>query len=337
MDKGLISLDDPAVIDKYCPEIVSQPILKAIAEDGTEHTTDNNQKINLRHLLTHTSGLAYPFISPLAGEWHAKHNIPSMFAANADLVSVTQPLLFAPGTGWCYSQGLDWAGILVERVTNQNLEEYFRQNIFEPCGITSMTFYPSDRVKSRLLPLSARDEAGRLIPYTPSPWFTRPWTPDLVTFLGGGAGLFGSARDYLRLLQNLLAVGVSSKPLISPESFKLLFENALPLRSHTNTCYSDLAEMAKRQTYHDPALLTEGTGEYIGHSVGLFINLRDSCYGRKAGSGCWDGAAKTQYWLDPSTGIAVSLISGLVHRNSFPYFLITRAASGLAVRFILLV
>jgi len=44
----------------------------------------------------------------------------------------------------------------------------------------------------------------------------------------------------------------------------------------------------------------------VQHSPGLALYLGGGEFGRKPGSGCWDGAYKTIFWIDPTTGIAVS-------------------------------
>lgn len=131
---------------------------------------------------------------------------------------------------------------------------------------------------------------------------------DYGPIYSGGGGLFGTARDYLTILRHVLAssepnINNTSPPLLSQKSFKALFEDCLDPAPEIR---KDLAEMAKNQHVHDPAVLHEGTGQYIGHSPGLFLNMIDSKHGRKAMAGFWDGAAKTAMWLDPTTGLAVS-------------------------------
>jgi hypothetical protein len=40
--------------------------------------------------------------------------------------------------------------------------------------------------------------------------------------------------------------------------------------------------------------------------VAMSLNLIELESGRKAGSGTWGGAAKTQFWMDPTSGLVVS-------------------------------
>jgi methyl acetate hydrolase len=49
-------MDDPDVVDKYCPELAKLPILEGYTEDGKEILTKAKNRITLKMLLTHTSG-----------------------------------------------------------------------------------------------------------------------------------------------------------------------------------------------------------------------------------------------------------------------------------------
>lgn len=56
MDEGLVTLDDPEVVEKYCPELKDLPILESIDENGKESTRPKKNRITLRMLLAHTAG-----------------------------------------------------------------------------------------------------------------------------------------------------------------------------------------------------------------------------------------------------------------------------------------
>ena len=59
IDKGLIGLNDPAAVEKYCPELCEQPILEGYTNDEKEITRKRMNPLTLRHLLTHTSGTLF--------------------------------------------------------------------------------------------------------------------------------------------------------------------------------------------------------------------------------------------------------------------------------------
>lgn len=56
VDEGILSLDDPDIVEKYCPELAKVPILERIEEDGKEITREKKNRITLRMLLAHTAG-----------------------------------------------------------------------------------------------------------------------------------------------------------------------------------------------------------------------------------------------------------------------------------------
>lgn len=88
-------------------------------------------RVTLHHLLTHTSGLGDPFLSP--------HRIPSeqysTAWANIKLFS-DQPLAFEPGTRHEYSNG-NYAVLaaVVEKLTQQTFGNYVRQHIYNKAGM----------------------------------------------------------------------------------------------------------------------------------------------------------------------------------------------------------
>ena len=51
------------------------------------------------------------------------------------------PLLFEPGTSWIYGMSIDYAGVLVSRLSNLTLEEYVQKNILDVLGIKNITFH----------------------------------------------------------------------------------------------------------------------------------------------------------------------------------------------------
>jgi CubicO group peptidase (beta-lactamase class C family) len=66
VDKGLIGLDEP--VNRILPEFDGKQLLEASPETGFT-SRPSQQKITARHLLSHTSGLAYRFLDPLLIKW----------------------------------------------------------------------------------------------------------------------------------------------------------------------------------------------------------------------------------------------------------------------------
>ena len=298
MDQGLItSLDDSELVEKVCPDLCQLKILEGFDLAGKAVLVPRKNPITLKLLLSHTAGLAYEFTSSALTRWVKDNNHPAIFDAGVEAFLL--PLTYEPGTRFRYSIGVDWAGILLERVSGKSLEDYFLENLFKPYGIKSLTFRRPANLEAKLQAMCTRERPhwGKIIVGGGARNLDK-----IPEHCMGGGGLFGTVTDYLRFLQTLLKCPSGKGPL-KPETYKVLFKPAFPPLDVNNSCHEDMARFAMGQTWHDT---TQARAWLYEYSTGLCINARDSIYGRKAGSGCWDGAAKSMYWIDPSTGVAVS-------------------------------
>lgn len=115
-DQGEIDLDDS--IHKYFPEL---PRYKG-------------QKITIRHLLHHTSGLRdYLILLQVMGNnWDMEYNNDQGF----ELLARQQTLCFPPGTKYGYSNsGYLLLAEIVERKSGKSLSQYAKEHLFEPLGM----------------------------------------------------------------------------------------------------------------------------------------------------------------------------------------------------------
>lgn len=123
--EGKVGLDD--AIEEYLPGLV--------AGNGYD-----GRAITVRQLLQHTSGMADYIADILADPAGADHPW-----APADLVHIglSHPPLFAPGTGWAYSNtGYVVLGMLVESVTGKDIGTEITQRLIEPLHLRD-TSYPA--------------------------------------------------------------------------------------------------------------------------------------------------------------------------------------------------
>lgn len=293
-ERGLVDLDDASVIDTHAPELAAMPILSAYTDSGPQ-TRPRTRPMTLRHLISHTAGVAYDFHAPDLGRWRRETGTPSNFSGT--VAGFTYPLLFEPGTRYAYGTGLDWTGIVIERVTGMDLEAYFQKNIWQPLGIGSMTFRPTPEMEGRRQ-ATFRCKDGVMEP------FDGGFSYHEGAQLSGGGGLFGTAADFLRLLSGVLACDAPGG-ILAPEYAKELFADQFPPRGEGNSCHADLARSIKKDGLQDIALCADD-GKMLGWGLGGMVNLVQSQYGRRAGSVSWGGAGKTEFWIDPEAGIAVS-------------------------------
>jgi CubicO group peptidase (beta-lactamase class C family) len=100
---------------------------------------DYGQKITIRHLLNHTSGLRdYLTLMELAGI-----NTDSVTSDDDALALITRQnaLNFAPGSDWLYSNtGFFLLSLIVKRISGTTLREFAAENIFSPLGMSHTQF-----------------------------------------------------------------------------------------------------------------------------------------------------------------------------------------------------
>lgn len=148
--------------------------------------------MEIRHLLTHTSGLPPIPIWPAADSGRTRHALIAAVLAT--------PTLRPPGAGYTYSDtGYILLGEIAAHVLKQPLDACFQAGIAGPLGLTTLRFGQADRAAAP----TGTDPAGRV---------HDPRARDLGG-VAGHAGLFGTAPDVLAFAE---AVRSGGGPLLSP-------------------------------------------------------------------------------------------------------------------------
>ncbi len=156
-------------------------------------TGTHKEKVTVRHLLTHSSGL--PAWRPLYKEAND--------AASAMALAYATPLDTLPGVRMVYSDiGGILMGEIVRVVSGERIDDYFAKHIAVPLHLHESMFLP---------PASLLD---RIAPTEIDPWRQRHLRGEVhdenAAMLGGvsgHAGLFSSARDVARIAQLYLNHG----------------------------------------------------------------------------------------------------------------------------------
>jgi CubicO group peptidase (beta-lactamase class C family) len=189
-DEGKLPLDAP--VQRFLPEF----------------TGPGKEKVTVRQLLTHHSGLP-------AGK--LLFNV-ARSASDARRMVMASRLNCAPGTCFLYSDvGADILGWVVERVAGQSLDAFVERRVFAPLGMRSTTFKPAPSLFDRIAPTENYSKRG----------FIRGEVHDESAFTLGGiaghAGLFGSASDVAVFAQMMLNGGVLAGTRIVSDSAVRLF------------------------------------------------------------------------------------------------------------------
>jgi len=236
-EEGKILLDDP--VSKYLPEFKNPKVLVKQA-GGEPYTIPAKNEITIRDLLRHTSGITYNWNSDL-GPMYEKAGVASGLlqydGTIGDSVKALAglPLLFNPGERFEYSLGVDVLGRVVEVVSGQPLDEFFRTRIFEPLGMKDTYFFPPENKLDRLATAYTYYEGQGLnrFPDTPIREGAFVYSADYPSrgpkkLFSGGAGLVSTALDYARFCQMMLDGGkVGNTRLLSRKSVELMTQDQL--------------------------------------------------------------------------------------------------------------
>ncbi|HPI96722.1 MAG TPA: serine hydrolase, partial [Gammaproteobacteria bacterium] len=124
-DEGKLSLDDE------------------ITEYIEDYPTDGN-KITIKHLLTHTSGIkSYTDMEEWDGEVRKRDFTP------LELIDYfkNQPMNFNPGEQWKYNNsGYVLLGYIIEVVSGMSYSEYIENNIFKPLGMSHSLYGSTSKI-----------------------------------------------------------------------------------------------------------------------------------------------------------------------------------------------
>jgi methyl acetate hydrolase len=295
IERGKLGLDQDAA--DILPELGGLKVLTGFDAAGKPELRDPARPIKIRHLFTHTSGLATDVWNEDIKRYSADFGIPSMATCKDAALEV--PLVFDPGERWEYSVAIDFIGKIVERLSGLRLEEYFRRNIFEPLGMKWTSFIISPAQRARLVPVRAK-------------WTSDAWEPigfeisQDPEFYMGGAGLYGTAGDYIRFLQMLLNRGtLDGNRVLKPETVDLY------LADHLGALDVPRLGTAMPKLSDDVNFIPGIPKKW---SLGALINTRDVPGGRRAGSQFWAGLASSYFWMDPKSRLA-----GAIFMSGFPF------------------
>lgn len=286
-EKGYFLLDDP--LGEYIPEYKEMYVK---TESGDVVKAKN--KITIRNLFTMTAGLTYNLKT--AGMNKARQ----ITDGKMDTVTVAKciaedPLAFEPGTHWGYSMGHDVLGALIEVVSGQRFSDYMRENVFEPCGISKLSYHLTDEIKNNMAvqyryDMSAdadiveaqkgkKEEGnGELVKLS----------PERTLYLGsehdsGGGGIITTVEEYAKFANALANFGVAKtgERILSKGTIELLRTNQL----------------------NETMLLDFNWPQLKGYGYGLGVRtLIDKAVGGSCGNigeFGWGGAAGATVIVDP--------------------------------------
>ncbi|CCH41967.1 hypothetical protein BN7_1506 [Wickerhamomyces ciferrii] len=301
VDQGKVELDSSDQVSKYVPELSNLPIISSEKNKDELNFKPSSQKITLRHLLTHTSGLGYTFSRKILQKYGKVFNINELEAKNER--GLLLPLLFEPGTNLVYGVGIDWAGVLLERITGKSLNDYLIENVFNPLGIEETGLEFDSETRKKFVPLSHRDKKGILsrIDHGNKKLFEGDYKN---AFQAGGSSIFAKPKEYIKILASILNNGVSPKTgkrILQKETVDSLFVNQVPQFSNFG---KDGIKHANDYLTKELAQLYPQGGRPQGWGFSMVINSEGSETGRGTNTIWWCGVANLFWWIDRENDVA---------------------------------
>jgi CubicO group peptidase (beta-lactamase class C family) len=314
-EEGRVALDEP--VHKYIPDWKNLGVFTAGSTTGFV-TRPPSRPMLIVDLLRHTSGLTYGFQqrSNVDAAYREKKlaeagTLESMIDELAKI-----PLEFSPGDAWNYSVSTDVLGYLIGRISGQPFEQFLKERIFDPLGMSDTDFYVPQDKAHRLaacysvdppgqLSFRAADERNATLTLQDDPaksrFLTRP------SFISGGGGLCSTAADYLTFCRALINGGeLGSVRLLGPKTLKLMTSNHLPGGR-------ELPDMSK-------SLFSEAAYNGIGFGLGFSVTLdpAKTLIPGSAGEYAWGGVASTAFWIDPAEELITIFMTQLMPSSAYP-------------------
>ncbi|HEX8170947.1 MAG TPA: serine hydrolase domain-containing protein [Thermoanaerobaculia bacterium] len=169
-ERGLVDFDQP--VGRYLPPALAQ--------------TEIGRKVTLHQLLTHTAGVP-DLPDPL-------FNAPPPSLSGYTPFFQTSKLEFEPGAKRAYSNaGFVLLGMVIEQVSGESYEQYLREHLFRPAGMTSVCFRRAACASSSAVGYSRESET--------SAW--QPNTSKIAAAAGPHGGALVTARDLVKFFTAL--------------------------------------------------------------------------------------------------------------------------------------
>jgi CubicO group peptidase (beta-lactamase class C family) len=275
VEQGRMKLNDPIAL--WLPE------LKDLKVETPSGDVAPARPAWVQDLMRHTAGFVYAGASrsPRVKKMYEDGNIESRetdITGDEMLKNLGQiPVVHQPGTVWEYSIATDVLGLLIERVARKPLDALLKELLFDPLGMQDTAFWVPPEKVSRVAEALDSDplKGGMLKSYRV---FSNPAGK---SYFKGGAGLVGTASDYLKFCQMLVNGGEhEGKRYLSKKTVEFMLSN-------------------HQVGIAGSPFPTTGPGYAMGLGFGVRLDDGMGFAPGSKGDAMWAGAWGTSFWIDP--------------------------------------
>ncbi|KIJ53962.1 hypothetical protein M422DRAFT_241224 [Sphaerobolus stellatus SS14] len=278
---------------------------------------DAKNRMTLRMLLTHTSGL-------VGGEGWNNAEIVKLFEGSdathqphiftGKISDLSMPLVFEPGTSFHYGSSTEWVALFTVRGTGKHLRALFKELVAEPLAIPSTEF-------DIWFPPSAQvNIAGVHVknPTSPSGFSTIPLAlyskedgPEEGHVYPAEVGLYSSLQAYVPILQTVLK---QDERILKKETWAKAFKDDLKEREIKMNRPHIASAKFLAVTVEEYVKATSPEIPAGQNLLSCFVATTPTLSGRPAGSFGWGGIANTFFFVDPESGVG-----GIIGTQLLPF------------------
>lgn len=293
-EEGRISLNDP--ISMHLPEFSNPKVITGFNTKDSSFTSQAaKREVTIHDLLTHTSGYCYPgsggeAVNAIYAKLRIVNGVPEAVSTLKEEMRkiALAPLAHEPGEKFSYGLSTDILGYLVETVSGQSLENFFRTRIFDPLGMADTYFRLPEEKHSRLMLLYEDNIKGDGVQKSTGQYKDYPLRKGI--YYSGGGGLSSTAMDYAKFLQMLLNEGEYNRTrLLSRKTIEMMRINQIGTLGSGSLFIPNSADKF-------------GLGfEVISQPGKAQILISEGAFG-------WGGAFGSLYWIDPGEDLIVQFV-----------------------------
>ncbi|MHA8051161.1 serine hydrolase domain-containing protein [Aquirufa sp. ROCK-SH2] len=319
-EQGKFQLDDP--VENYLPEFKNLQVVKDVNVGMSSELIPAQQKITIRQLLSHTSGMSHGITQVKMDRdiWNTILYDQSLTTIEKRVKALAKiPLSYQPGSKWNYSFGPDVASRLIEVLSGETTDSFLKKTIFQPLGMKDIGYNLNEEQQKRAMIVYDFADGKNL---TRSKM--QPQSAGVTVFAGVNA-LWGTMDDYLKFAKMLYNNGeLNGKRILKKETLELMRQDVTHDITRKPDQNSRIYKIATGISMDEDGSTNLEPGYGFGIGFGM---LKDPMLANRTnvsvGEYFWSGANSTHFFVNPKDdviGIFMTQIGALTTPNPYQFY-----------------